>query len=368
MRDLVSQRLTQLQSHLEPYQAVLLSNPNDITYYSHFSYLVPEEREGLLLVTQEQAYLLYASFSPTPNTNRLVFLPGVSPHQLAQHLKTIITNHPITEVLVDKTRLYAEEYEALLQVDNLSFTNLDRSLIWKQRMIKDAQEISAITKAGSIAAQAITAAREKFAKGMTEQAFQQLLESEMTRLGSQKPAFPTIVAFGPHTALPHHQPTDTPLREETAVLIDFGATIDGYRSDMTVSFWFGSHPPEEYLDIQHLVHEADLASLSVLEKKLKSELTAAAVDQAARSLITAASYGSRFIHTTGHGVGLDIHEQPSIHWHNQVLLEPNMVITIEPGIYLPNSYGYRHEHTVLLKESGYQELTLTNHDFNSHSQ
>lgn len=360
-----SQRLATLKRQLNPQQALLLSNPSDITYFSNFSYLVPEEREGLLLVTNQHAYLLHASFSPTPSTDTLVLKSGVAPHQLATHIRTILTESSFTELMVDKSRLFAEEYEALQQIKGLTFDSLDRSLVWEQRMIKDEYEIEAIRKASLIAQKAIASTRQLIQAGMTELGVQQMLETEMSRLGSQKPAFPTIVAFGPHAALPHHQPTSTALEPETAVLIDFGATIDGYRSDMTVSFWFGEHPPEEYKKIEQTVKDAYQAVIKLLTQKTQAELTASHLDEAARSVITTSGFGPLFIHTTGHGLGLDIHEQPSIHWHNQVVLEPNMVITVEPGIYVTNKYGYRYEHTVLLTKSGYQELTNASKDFDS---
>lgn len=365
MSNTPSTRLAVLRSQLTTHQALLLSNPSDVTYYSNFSYLVPEEREGLLLVTSQQAYLFHASFSPTPVTKDVVMKSGVAPHQLVTHIRSILAETPFTELLVDKTRLFAEEYEALQQIKELTFESLDRSIIWRQRMVKDDQEIQAITKASLIAQQAIATIREQLHAGLSEREVQQLLETEMTRLGSQKPAFPTIVAFGPHAALPHHQPTSMVLEPETAVLIDFGATIDGYRSDMTVSFWFGDQAPEEYLKMSQAVHDAYQAVIGVLSETGKSEVTAASLDETARTVITTAGFGPLFIHTTGHGVGLDIHEQPSIHWHNDLVLEPNMVITIEPGIYVSNKYGYRYEHTVLLTKSGYQELTNASRDFDS---
>lgn len=365
MSSIPSHRLAILKRQISTHQAILLSNPSDITYYSNFLYLVPEEREGLLLITNQHAYLLHASFSPTPAVDDLIMKSGVAPHQLTSHIRAILAETPFTELLVDKTRLFAEEFEALQQIKDITFNNLDRSLIWNQRMMKDEQEIEAIKKACLIAQEAIESTKLQIQVGMTELDLQQLIETEMAKLGSKKPAFPTIVAFGPHAALPHHQPTSKVLEPETAVLIDFGATIDGYHSDMTVSFWFGENPPDEYEKIEKTVKDAYQAAIKVLAQKTQSEITASNIDEATRSLITSAGFGPLFIHTTGHGVGLDIHEQPSIHWHNHLVLEPNMVITIEPGIYVSNKYGYRYEHTVLLTESGYQELTNASRNFDS---
>ncbi len=149
------------------------------------------------------------------------------------------------------------------------------------------------------------------------------------------------------------------------VLWDFGATVNGYRSDMSRSFWFGKTPSADFKKVKKLVHQAYEAAVKTLvvgsagtaPKENSSARTAQLVDQAARELITAAGFGAQFIHTTGHGVGLDIHEPPSLNWKSPAPLKPGMVVTVEPGIYLEGNLGYRHENTVIVTETGYQEIT-----------
>ncbi len=362
-----NQRLTHLQAHLKPNQALLLTDASDIHYFSQFSFLVPEEREGFLFLTPSAVYLLHASFSPVPDNDQLTFLSGINPGQLQTHLQQLIADTQIAELLVDKTKLFAHEYDVLLKIDGLTLKHVDRNLIWNIRMVKDDREIEAIRQAGKIADQALAKLRPQIKAGMTEKQIGLQLELEMMALGSERPAFPTIVAFNDHAALPHHQPTPTPLEPESGILIDFGATYHGYRSDMTRSFWFGSRPDPLFSQLQTITHQAYDAAIKALESPRTAPsqpLTAALIDTTARSLITQAGFGDQFIHTTGHGVGLDIHEQPSLNWSNDLDIKPGMVITIEPGIYIADQFGYRHENTVAITDSGYENLTEWQTDAN----
>lgn len=354
-------RLSLLQKNLSSTQGILVTDPHDITYFSGFMTLVPEEREAFLVVTKKQAYLLYTSFSPLPVTLEVEALTGTAPSQVAQHLQFITKKTGLQELLVDKTRLFVAEFEALQTATDLKLETLDKKWLWSLRQVKDGVELEKIIIAGKLAAQAYERIISEVKVGISEQELQLLLEAEMRRLGSEQPAFPTIVAFGTHTALPHHQPSrDTLLEDNMAVLFDFGATVGGYRSDITRSFWFGSKPDPKYLQIKNTVDEAYAKVLEFYAHKTgqKETVTAADLDTAARDFIGQAGYGEYFIHTTGHGVGLDIHEPPSLSAKNIQPLAINTVITIEPGIYLPDTFGYRHENTVLVTENELAEITL----------
>jgi len=353
------QRLAQLQAMIEPETAWFLTTPTDIEYFTSFESLVPEEREAFLVVTKTQAFLLHASFSPTPNFKSLEKLSGTQVSLIVPHLTTIRSNSPFQKLIIDKTRLYADEFEALQSLVGVELTSLNREAIWKLRMVKDATEIAAIRRAGQIASQAFEKLQLQISAGMTEKVVQRLLDTLMVEFGSEKPAFPTIVAFGPHGALPHHQPTDTVLTANTPILLDFGATYHHYRSDLTRSWWFGDQPTAEFIKIKNLVDKAYERGIDALRQRhqLTEPLTAKKVDEACRRFLDEAGYGTNYIHTTGHGVGLDIHEPPSLYWKNEAILETNMILTIEPGIYLNDRFGYRWENTVLLSENGYEIMT-----------
>ncbi len=348
-------RLRQLQDTIGEGEVWLIATATDIHYLTGFVSLVPEERESFLMLTKTVAWLTFASFSPAPpHTSGLQTFYGVSPTALVQYLHKLQEQTSWHSLRVDLQSLTAIEYQHL-QKANWTPLSLDKKALWQQRLIKDSGELAWIERASSIAAEVITQLRTELRVGMTEHQVSRRLEVLLLEHGSDKTAFPTIVAFGPHGALPHHQPTNTQLEENTAILIDFGASVAGYRSDMTRSWWFGKEIPAEFTKIEAVVLQAYRASLTNLNG---AHPTAASTDTAARSLIAAAGYSKEYIHTTGHGVGLDIHEPPSLYHTSHQALESGMVITIEPGIYLEGKFGYRYENTVTLTQAGARELTL----------
>jgi Xaa-Pro dipeptidase len=190
--------------------------------------------------------------------------------------------------------------------------------------------------------------------GVTELQLAEECEVLFKKYGSNQLAFPPVIAFGSHTALPHHQPTNTALKKEMAVLLDIGGRVDGYCGDMTRTWWFGDVVPEEFTKLEKIVLEAYAAGLAAVHVGCGSD----EIDQQARNVIDKAGYGKYFIHTTGHGVGLEIHEQPSVYFKKKVLLPEHAVFTIEPGIYLDGKFGYRYENTILIEATGAKELTL----------
>lgn len=359
MSQVHTRRLKQLQATLAPDQAYLLANPHDIFYFSDFLTLVPEEREAFLLVSSKNAHLIYASFSPLPgDMGNIQTHPGTDPERLLSHLQLIQGQEGWQRVALDESKIFVHEYKALEKLANCQLEALDLKHPWRIRAVKDDVEIAAIKRASQIAAEAFDQLLPQIKTGMTELEVQALLESLMRQLGATGPAFPTIVAFGKNGALPHYQPGTVVLKAEMSILIDFGATFDHYRSDITRTWWHGTQPDQTFTKIESLVKDAYQQVLAVPAQKPMAELSASDLDLAARSLIQKAGYGSQFIHTTGHGVGLDIHEPPSISPRNPSLLQPNMVITVEPGVYLEGKFGYRHENTVLVTAEGLQELTV----------
>lgn len=341
---------------MQPSAAYLLSSIGDIRYFSGFEFLVPAEREALLLVTKKSAMLLHASFSPVDVPDKITRIPGCYPTRLKTQVQKLITGEKIASLAIDKETLYVSELEQLQELKELELVSLDRDVIWQLRINKSAEEISHMRQAGKITSAAIAKVIQGLEAGMTELDVEGLLEAEMQALGSGQPAFPTIVAFGNNTAKPHHQPSNQPLKDNMPVLIDAGATYQGYCADMTRSFWFGSQPHDTYIRLEKVVAEAYQAALSKLNSR-KKELEAQHIDEAARGVISKYGYAQQFIHTTGHGLGLDIHEQPSLSWANNSLLKKNMTVTVEPGIYLEGLFGYRYENTVLLGKNKAEELT-----------
>lgn len=345
-RDQHSLRRSRLLSLLPSQSAVLLSRATDIDYFIGFSeFLEPTEREALAYFDKSKTILFIPPLTVMPEIPDTTIVGDSSETTLLSHIKNPNIQSRVETLFVDMRSLLATEYLALINSYGKPIQALDRNFVWKLRMIKDEDEQNAIRRACEISLISFNQLVPQLKAGITEMQVADLLEDLMKKNGSRKLAFPTIVAFGSHTALPHYQPGELTLVDEMPILIDFGATWWGYRADMTRTIWFGNHPIPEFSKIEQAVQDAYQKAVELVERR-PTTLTAAQIDTAARGVIEKAGYGSQFIHTTGHGLGLDIHEPPSLNSRNQQLIEKNMAITIEPGIYLPGKFGYRHEDTI----------------------
>ena len=239
--------------------------------------------------------------------------------------------------------------EALPEAEIVSAQPIISSL----RMVKGDHEIELMEEAARIAECALTATLSAIKPGVTEKEIASKLVGRLLHHGSDPdlPFFP-IVAFGPNSANPHAVPTTRELNTGDLVLIDWGANVDGYYSDITRTFAMGDiHPELE--QIAEFVRKANAAGRSAV----KAGATASSVDQAARKVIDEAGYGEFFIHRTGHGLGIEAHEEPFISQYDKTILKPGMTFTIEPGIYLPSRGGVRIEDDVVVTEDGCKSLT-----------
>ncbi len=221
------------------------------------------------------------------------------------------------------------------------------------RMRKDEQEIAAMQQAVEIAEKALQATLPQIRVGTTEKEIATALAIELLRLGSDPrlPFYP-IVSGGPNSANPHATPSDRPLQPGDLLVIDYGARVDGYLSDITRTFAIGE-VSDEFAHIAEIVRAANRAG----REAVQPGVSAASVDQAARNVIEEAGYGKFFIHRTGHGLGLEGHEEPYIRADNDLQLQAGMTFTIEPGIYLPGMGGVRIEDDVVVTPSGCRSLT-----------
>lgn len=218
------------------------------------------------------------------------------------------------------------------------------------RMRKEPAEIDLLRAAGAAADRvAVRLATTRFS-GLTERQLAAKVEAMAVEEGHDH-AWSAIVAAGPNGASPHHEPGGRPIVEGDAVVVDFGGTVGGYHSDTTRTFAVG--PPREPVAAAHAVlEEAQAAARSAV----RSGVTAESIDAAARQVIDAAGLGERFIHRTGHGIGLEVHEHPYIVAGNRIPLEPGMAFSIEPGIYVPGEFGLRIEDIVVCTADGIDEL------------
>lgn len=219
-------------------------------------------------------------------------------------------------------------------------------LVESERCRKTPGELAKIRRAVQLNEEVFIEVYRRLRPGMTEREAAWLVEQGIRQRGADGPAFETIIASGPNGALPHAVPTDRPMQEGEPVIIDMGLRLNGYCSDMTRTVVLGQ-PSEFCLELIRLVRKAQLAATSVI----RAGVTGRQVDAAARRLIAAAGYGRQFGHGLGHGVGLAVHEAPALNSRNRRKLQSGMVVTVEPGIYLPGWGGIRLENMVVVEES-----------------
>ncbi len=236
-------------------------------------------------------------------------------------------------------------------VEKLEAEDASRDIM-KIRSVKDENEINLIIEAVNMAERAFSTAFGSLEEGVSETDIATLIESEMRKKGSWAPAFPTIVGFYSNTAFPHHSPGWDRLSVPGPVLIDWGAIYKGYRSDTTRTMWWGVKAPAQFQKHLESIIEAVYSALDLLGPGV----IAGDVDNAARKTLEKAGLSKYFIHGLGHGVGVDVHEEPYLRPASKTELEPGMIVTIEPGIYLPGLYGIRIENTVLVTKTGYRIL------------
>ena len=216
---------------------------------------------------------------------------------------------------------------------------------------KDAEEVARIRAAAELADAAMQRTLADGLAGRTERAVALALEQEMRRLGAERPSFDTIVASGPHGALPHAVPRDVEIAPDCLVTIDWGAQLDGYCSDCTRTFAVGD-PGGRARDVYELVLRAQLAGLDAV----RAGVSGRDADAAAREPIAQGGFGERFGHGLGHGVGLEIHEAPRLSRTSDATLAAGHVVTVEPGVYLPGELGVRIEDLVLVTDDGCERL------------
>ena len=219
------------------------------------------------------------------------------------------------------------------------------------RAVKEPGEVAAIRAAAALADEAYRTLAGDGLVGRTEREVAAWLELELRRLGADAAAFPPIVASAERGAMPHAEPQDVAIAPDTLVTLDVGARLDGYCSDCTRT-WATGTPAQELLDAYELCLRAQQAALAALRPGMSGR----DADAVARDLIAGAGLGERFGHSLGHGVGLDVHEDPRLSAGNEQALEPGNVVTVEPGIYLPGRGGVRIEDLVVLTDTSAEVL------------
>jgi Xaa-Pro aminopeptidase len=232
------------------------------------------------------------------------------------------------------------------------------SLIERARMIKDAVELQRIRAAVALGAQLFDRAVEVIRPGLKETEVAAEMELAARRGGADEMSFPTIIASGARSALPHGRASDQTITAGGFVVCDFGVILSGYCSDQTRTVWVGP-VLKDARQAYEAVREAQQAAIDAV----RPGIAVGEVDAAARKVLRKAGLGRYFTHSTGHGVGLEIHEMPRVANGQQEILQPSMVITIEPGVYFPGKWGVRIEDMVAVTAGGCEVMTPTSKDF-----
>ncbi len=345
-------RVAALRRAMEANQldALLVSRRSNVRYLSGFS-----GSAGDLVVTSSRVALLtdsrYTLRAATEAPGTWVRVPESRDHDI---LREELADCRGARVGYEPNGLTVAAYKRVCdRTAGLDLTWVEsEGHIETLRLTKDAEEIAALRTACVATDLAYRMVASKLAPGHTEREVEWLVQSALHECGSDGLAFDIIVASGPNSASPHHEPTDRLLQRGDLVTLDFGARHQGYCADITRTVMLG----ECDADLQQ-IHRIVCDALDAAIRIIRPGIEAGAVDAAARQVITDAGYGPCFTHSTGHSLGLDVHDGPGFSAMQRLELAPGMVMTVEPGIYLQGHGGVRVEDDVLITETGCERLT-----------
>jgi Xaa-Pro aminopeptidase len=354
-------RQKKLREHLAstPYDALLISHLPNIRYLCGFT-----GSAGILLVEETGS----------------VFFTDVrydtQAHEEVKGAKVVITKKsPLAGLgeFLDKRHKGRRKFAVGIESEHLTIADKKRlakllpagtalkdtsAIVERARMIKDADEIELIRAAVLVGARLFDRAVEVMRPGITEVDVAAEMELAARRAGAEAMSFPTIIASGARSALPHGRASDQAIAPGGFVVCDFGVILSGYCSDQTRTVWVGPVADDARRSYE-AVREAQQAAVDVI----KPGITTGEVDAAARKVLKKHKLDRYFTHSTGHGVGLEIHEAPRVAAGQEEILQPGMVITIEPGVYFPGKWGIRIEDMVVVTAGGSEVLTPTSKEF-----
>ncbi|NPV90403.1 MAG: aminopeptidase P family protein [Firmicutes bacterium] len=334
--------------------AAVIQIPDNRGYLSGF-----EGSAGTVLITQEDAFLLVDFRYVEQAREQAPALEVIQHHpEITITLKKLLKELRISCLGWEKSFVTLEQEDKWRSsLDGVTLVPMP-DLVAELRMVKDDREIDCIRKAAAIADQAFEQIRPMIRAGQKEKDAAIEMEYLMRRLGADGVSFETIIASGPRSAMPHARASDREMENGDLVIIDFGAVYQKYCSDCTRTLAIGVMDSKQK-EIYQIVQEAQEESMKAIQPGVRASL----VDEVARSIITKRGYGQYFGHSLGHGVGRSIHEEPTLSLRDETLLEPGMVVTVEPGIYIPNWGGVRLEELVLVTGSGGEVLTRSSRFF-----
>lgn len=265
----------------------------------------------------------------------------------------MINNLHIRRLGYEENQITLSVYRRLrATVDKTTTMHITRGIVEALRRIKDAYEIEITRRACEIVDSTFDAIVKEIRVGMSEKDVALLIDYTMRKLGADKDGFDTIAAFGPNSACPHHSPTDDLVRSGGFLKMDFGARHRHYNSDITRTVCIGK-PTDKHKEVYHTVLQAQLKAIDAIAPGKPGR----DVDSVARDHISLAGYGPNFGHGLGHALGILVHDGPALSQSSDVVLEPGMIVTVEPGVYIEGWGGVRIEDDVLVTDSGCEVLT-----------
>ncbi len=330
-------------------EAALITSDENRLYFTGFS-----SSAGVVLVMKSRAVLLI-DFRYFEKAKQFCHdAEVVLMENMREQLSKLISDNGITHLLIESDTMTLRQYNAYkeqlfgVQLDD---TGKLSDMISAMRIIKSDEEIQCISAAQAIAERAFTKLINSLKAGISEKKTAAMLNYFMMDFGADDLSFATIAASGVNSASPHAVPTEKKLVNGEFLTLDFGAVVNGYHSDMTRTVVIG-RPTDKMKEVYAAVYSANTDAI----KAVKAGISAKLLDNIARSTLSAWGYEEYFGHALGHGVGLEIHEAPSVSKNSGTTLKNGMIITIEPGVYIPNEFGVRIEDMLVVRENGCENL------------
>ena len=333
--------------------AVLITSDVNRRYFTNM-----KSSAGTVLAFRDKAYLIIDSRYFEKASKTVVGAEVLLQAKLFEQINSLLVKHGAKTVAIESQCVTVSELNMykkfITEAEIVSDSSLSDA-INGLRIIKTRDEIEKMIKAQRIAEAAFEDVLNFIKPGVTEREIGLRLDFYMLSHGADAVSFDTIALTGANTSMPHGVPGDTVVGNNTFVLMDYGATFEGYHSDMTRTVCVGK-PTEKMEFVYNTVLKAQVDAINAV----KAGVSGAELDKIARDVITNAGYGEEFGHSLGHGVGLEIHEAPNAAPSSKHIFKENMIVTVEPGIYIPDEFGVRIEDFVVVTENGCENMTLAN--------
>lgn len=332
-------------------EALIITSNANVYYFTGFN-----NSEGTVIITAQKSYLLVDFRYIESAKNIVEFCEVLMYNSYLEELNQILTDNKINTVYIESKQFSVFKFNTLKKsLSKINAKVLDSEILDNKienlRTIKSNIEIECIQKAQDITEKAYLEILPLIKPGVSERDIALELEYKMKKYGAKGVSFDLITITGTKTSLPHGVPGDNIIKSGDFFTMDIGALYKGYHSDMTRTVAVGN-VSDKQKKIYDIVYNAQLTAL----EKVSAGVSCSFVDKTARDIISNAGYSKCFGHSTGHGVGLDIHESPNVSPSSNTILSSGMIITVEPGIYIENNFGVRIEDIVLVTNNGYKNF------------